>query len=345
MSNQLFNHPHAVIPMGEKVAFLKHRHSYPDNPKTVETIETHMSWVFLTDRFAYKLRKPVRFDYLDFSTIDARRRDCEAEVQLNKRLADGVYIDTVPLVVDTDGKIQLGKNGKIIDWLVKSHRLERQQMLDYAINNHLVKDHELYHVAQALVDFYMKSKPIDISPTEYLQRFRQEIVANETELSKPVYPLPGDTIKHITAAQMAFLQHHAGDLMERAAQKHITDAHGDLRPEHICLTTPPVIIDCLEFNREYRLLDTIDELSFLAVDCERLGAPQVGERVIEWYRQLTNDNPTDRLLHFYKSFRACLKAKIAIWHTVDNSIHEHAKWIHRSKEYLHLALLHAENLK
>ena len=89
MSNQLFNHPHAVIPMGEKVAFLKHRHSYPDNPKTVETIETHMSWVFLTDRFAYKLRKPVRFDYLDFSTIDARRRDCEAEVQLNKRLADG----------------------------------------------------------------------------------------------------------------------------------------------------------------------------------------------------------------------------------------------------------------
>ena len=100
---------------------------------TAGMIETHMSWVYLTDRHAYKLKKPVRYDYLDFSTLEARRQNCEDEIRLNRRLAPDVYLAAIPLTVDAEGGLRLDGTGAVVDWLVKMRRLPADQMMDRAI--------------------------------------------------------------------------------------------------------------------------------------------------------------------------------------------------------------------
>jgi aminoglycoside phosphotransferase family enzyme len=127
----------------------------------------------------------------------------------------------------------------------------------------------------------------------------------------------------------------------RVKGQKIVEAHGDLRPEHICLIDPPVIIDCLEFSRTLRILDTVDELAFLALECEYAGAPYIGEVVFETYRQLTDDNPAHALVHFYKALRALLRAKLTIRHLDDHDASEHYKWIQRAGDYLQLAEYYA----
>ena len=124
--------------LSEKVAFLRRPEAYASRPPSVELKETHMSWLFLTDRYVWKLKKPVRYDYLDFSTVEARKADCELEVKLNRRLAPDVYLGVVSLVSDPHGRMQLGGEGQVVDWLVMMRRLPVDRMLDAAIYAHTV---------------------------------------------------------------------------------------------------------------------------------------------------------------------------------------------------------------
>jgi aminoglycoside phosphotransferase family enzyme len=123
------------VMLESKVAFLRQPTSFQEPTYRVESIETHMSWVFLTDRHAYKLKKPVSYDFLDFSTIDARRFYCEEEVRLNARLAAEVYLGIVELTLNSLGHLQLDGAGAVIDWLIRMRRLPTRHMLDYAIKN------------------------------------------------------------------------------------------------------------------------------------------------------------------------------------------------------------------
>ena len=124
--------------IAEKVAFLCRPEAYASRPTRVELKETHMSCLFLTDRHVWKLKKPARYDYLDFSTVEARKADCELEVELNRRLAPDVYLGVVPLVSDPHGRMHIGGEGRIIDWLVVMRRLPEDRMLDAAIHAHTV---------------------------------------------------------------------------------------------------------------------------------------------------------------------------------------------------------------
>ena len=324
-----------------KVEFLKQPDSYPDTLRQVEVVETHMSWVFLAGNYAYKLKKPVRYEFLDFSTVDARHHDCDEEVSLNRRLAGDVYIGTVPLMADGMGNMRLAGEGAAIDWLVKMRRLPRERMLGHAIKNHTVSEMEITHVALILANFYKNSAPIEIVPSEYRQRFEADIHANLRELTIPAYGLPVDLVPSVCAAQLEFIKRASELFDRRVCERKIIEAHGDLRPEHICLETQPVIIDCLEFKREFRILDPADELSFLAMECERLGAPAFVNRLImETYSQITGDIPPGELLHFYKSYRAGLRAKLAVLHLREPKVQDAAKWQVMAREYLVLAEEH-----
>ena len=111
------------ITLESKVAFLRHPTSFPEPAYRVEAIETHMSWVFLTDGYAYKLKKPVCQEFFDFRTVEARHHYCQEEVRLNRRLAEDIYLGLVALSMDAHGHLQLDQHGTIVDWLVKMHRL------------------------------------------------------------------------------------------------------------------------------------------------------------------------------------------------------------------------------
>ena len=124
---------HALVTTEAKVAFLMQPSAYPEPTPHVERVETHMSWVFLTDRHAYKLKKPVVYDYLDYGTLAARRRNCREELRLNRRLAPNVYLDILPLAQDEFGRLRLGGPGEVVDWLVVMRRLDHAFMLNRLI--------------------------------------------------------------------------------------------------------------------------------------------------------------------------------------------------------------------
>ena len=320
-----------------KVALLRQPDTYPDKPSHVEAVETHMSWVFLTDRYAYKLKKPVHYDMLDFSTLALRQQDCEEEVRLNRRLAPNVYLGTVPLTVDSSGAMHMGADGEVIEWLVKMRRLPTERMLDQAIQHGKVDEADIHNVVLKLSRFYQKLSPVEVPGEKYRNEFEKTIELNQRELLTPDYALPQDLIRRVHDEQRDFLKRESGLLDSRAAAKKIVEGHGDLRPEHICLEPDPVIIDCLEFYRQYRVTDPADELSFLSMECDRLGAPYIGTELFRTYENITHDQPPARLINFYKAYRACLRARLAIWHTRELEKHDWPKWQHRAIEYLQLA--------
>lgn len=328
-----------VPSIGDKVAFLCSPESYPDRPPRVEVIETHMSWVFLTHRAVYKLKKPVRYDFLDFSTLVARHRNAEREVALNRRLAQSVYRGIVPLTLARDGRLHLNGEGRVVDWLVMMRRLPAERMLDHAIAANAQTASDSARLADLLSRFYRAARPAPMAAARHRQHFIAEIQQNRKALLQPGYGLAAGLIERVTAAQLDFVAAHAELLAARAAR--IVDAHGDLRPEHVCLTPKPVVIDCLEFNRTFRLLDPADELAYFAMECARLGNAAFGDAVLRRVLTRLHDATDDNLLRFYKAFRATVRAKVTIWHLNDRHINHAAHWRRRAREYLAMALRYA----
>lgn len=337
-----------MVGLAEKVRFLERPEAYPEAPERVEAVETHMAWVFLTDRYAYKLKKPVRYEYLDFSTVDARRRDGLEEVRLNRRLAAGVYLGIVPLTGQERprrGTLSLGGDGEVVDWLVQMRRLPSERMLDRAIENGTVTEEGVRRAAELLAAFYRDAPPVEMTPERYRDRFRWDVEEIRRELRLPELGLPRDLVDGVTRALLAFVDHRRPLLDRRVEGGRIVEAHGDLRPEHVCLTDPPVVIDCLEFNREFRLLDPADELAFFSLECQRLGAPGVGERFVEVYRTTTGDSAAPELFCFYQAFRAALRAKLAAWHIRDDHRRNDHEWLDEAADYLEWARAYLERVE
>jgi aminoglycoside phosphotransferase family enzyme len=339
-------HPHAqtLTALEARLAFLGRPDAYPEGTSRVAAVETHMSWVFLTDTHAYKLKKPVRYDYLDFSTTEARRFDCEEELRLNRRLAPEVYLGVVPLMRDAAGHLRLGGEGEAVDWLVQMRRLPADRMLDHLLPGGRVSRAEIVHLARMLVRFYA-TVPVALSPEAYRQTLAARIDDNRRELASPEFGLDPELPQRIARLQADFLRAHAARFDRRVQQGHIVEGHGDLRPEHVCLLEVPVVIDCLEFNREFRIVDPADELGYLALECERLQAPQVGRWLLDGYAEASGDVPPAGLVHFYQSCRATLRAKLALWHLRDDGRHPPGKWVATARAYLELAQRHADSAR
>lgn len=324
-----------------KVAFLSDPASYPERPAAVEVVETHMSCVFLTDRHAYKLKKPVRHAFLDFTTLEARRADCEEELRLNRRLARDVYLDVVPLARTRKGGLALGGDGEVVDWLVRMRRLPARLMLDRALREGSVTREDVRRFTRVLAAFFRHAPRAAIGPEDYRERFRADILENRRALEDPEYGLSPERIASVSAGLLGVVEREAARFDRRVAERRIVEGHGDLRPEHVCLEPEPLFIDCLEFDERWRMLDPADELSYLAMECERVGASWIGEVVLDTYREASGDDPPAALLAFYAGFRALVRAKLAAWHLRDHlGPAEEGQWVARARRYLELADRH-----
>ncbi len=325
-----------------KLAFLSRPPSYPEPTTRVERVQTHLSWVFLTDAHAYKLKKPARSDFVDLRTVADRRRNCRAEVRLNRRLAPDVYLGAVPLTCDAAGRLAINGDGDVVDWLVRMRRLPQDRMLDRIIASGLASTIDVDAIVQPLCRLYRAAPPVAMPAAAYLEALAAEIDATQLALREPGYALPADTLDRIAALQSRVLARDRASIGDRATAGRIVEGHGDLRPEHVCMLSPPRIIDCLEFSRELRSLDAADELAYLALECERLGAPDLRERIFDAYRRLSGDTVPEALIDFYQSYRACIRARIAIWHWRDPALRGIPKWRVQALDYLRLALAHAD---
>jgi aminoglycoside phosphotransferase family enzyme len=325
--------------LAAKIAFLSDPLAHADGAGDIVCIETHMSWVFLTQRYAYKLKKPVRTQYVDLREVAARARNCAEEVRLNRRLSSNVYLGAVPLVRSAAGRLTFMPEGEVVDWLVKMRRLPSERMLDRLLLAGLVRRADIEALVERLTDFYRNSPPAVIAPDAYCRELADHIHAYRRHLSGPAHGLSVELVLRICDRQLAFLA-HAAPFDARVSAGRIVEGHGDLRPEHICLEAQPQIIDCLEFSRSLRTLDVIDELGFLALECERLGAPDIGRQIVDAFRERSGDAAPDALVAFYQSYRACVRAMLAIQHAQELPAQDPVKWRARAAQYLDLAEAH-----
>jgi aminoglycoside phosphotransferase family enzyme len=321
--------------LAELVDALRRPDSYGGAVGRVDAIETHMSWVFLTEVHAYKLKKPMRTDLFDHATIAARRRACATELRLNLRLAPSVYLAVVPVVRSAEA-LRVEGEGEIVDWLVKMRRLPADRMLDVSIERKAVSEDDIDHLSATLARFFLGAEPVTLDGTQYRERIATDIAAKRASLAQPRYGLDSADIDAVYAGQHEWLARHGALLEERAAR--VVDGHGDLRPEHVCLERPPVIIDCLEFSKQLRSLDPVSELAFLALECRRLGAAWIGERMLANYAARTGDRAPAELVPFYESHHALIRAAIAVWHLDDDTRADAGElYRERARGYLHMA--------
>ena len=329
------------IALDQVVAALCRPETYAETPARIEVVETHMSFVFLTARHAYKLKKPVHYEFLDFSTRALRKFYCEEELRLNRRLAQDVYLDVVSLSRTPGGRLRVGAKGNALEWLVQMRRLPQEHMLDERIRHGTLHERQIVALATRLARFYRGLPCEGMASSAQIASLQAEIDKSAAVLLEHAGTLNSRSVRALRAAQTAQLKANAGALRERVAAGRIVEGHGDLRPEHVCLLDEPVVFDCLEFNRSLRIVDPWDELGFLAMECTRLGAPRAARSLLDHYGRLTQDIAPPALVALYQSIRASLRARLCLLHTREPERTDAAKWYERANVYMGMAAHHA----
>lgn len=275
--------------------------------------ETHISWVLLGPAWAYKIKKPVRFDFLDFSSLAQRKYYCERELQLNRRLTEGVYRAVVP-VRRSGGTVHLGGEGEVVDYAVQMKRFDSAQRMDLRLEAGQVGAAELQQIARQLSAFHRGAAPIRRAiPAEAHAAGFADICSARATLDKLCGNGAGAALENSTARAAQFLLAHAKRLEERHAAGFVVDGHGDLHGRNIFLLDPPVIFDCIEFDDEKRQVDVLDELAFLCMDMQYHGQPQLEGVLLRAYRAKYEVFlcPADwQLFHYYKCYRANVRLKV-----------------------------------
>jgi aminoglycoside phosphotransferase family enzyme/predicted kinase len=289
---------------------------YPHHPVQVELRQTHISYVFLAGEYVYKVKKPVRFAFLDYSTLDKRHHFCREEVRLNRRLSPTVYLGVVP-VVQQKGSFALGEgviaagSWTVTEYAVKMRRLPEERMLDRLLSEEKVGKEAIRAVAKKLVSFHLAAATDQASIYGAPEVVWQVLADNFQETEQFI----GQTISerefhHIQEYSRRFLAAHRELFKTRVREGKVREGHGDLRAEHICLTDDIAVFDCIEFNEQLRYCDVISEVGFLAMDLDFLRAPLLSEELVAAYETMTQDETLSLLLPFYKCYRAYVRGKV-----------------------------------
>ena len=273
-------------------------------PDAAAIRETHVAVITLIGDRAYKLKKPVSLGFLDFQTRQSRLAACRREVELNRRLAPDVYLG-VANMSDVDGRV--------CDHLVVMKRMPDEYRLSTLVTTGKPVADEVDRLARLMADFHAKA---DRSPRiaaegsrdALLDRWRQNFRETEKYRGNLLDDAEFAEIQRLTEE---FLSGRQPLFATRAAEERIVDGHGDLLADDIfCLPDGPRVLDCLEFDDRLRWLDALDDVSFLAMDLERLGAPELGQLLLDRYAEYSGDPAPVALRHHYIAYRAFVRAKV-----------------------------------
>jgi uncharacterized protein len=331
------NHAHLVEAMRDP-AF------YPHPVDGVEYIQTHVSSVFLTGRYVYKLKKPVDFGFLDFTTPELRRRYCEKEVELNRRLAPELYLGAEPVMM-REGRATLGGVGEAVDWVVVMHQLDQRLLGPAVLEAGALTAEKIDGVVDLLVPFYQQvatGPGVDGYGTMEVVRF------NTDENFQQTAPFVGAAIppadyEAIMAYTNAFYRERGDLFQRRVEQGRVRECHGDLHLANIFFQDPPVIFDCIEFNERFRCSDVAVDLAFLVMDLDFQGCPELARRVVERYVEQSGDHELEELIGFYACYRAYVRGKIACLTSADPGMDPEARkgQLAVAGRYFNLALRYA----
>jgi aminoglycoside phosphotransferase family enzyme len=300
-----------MLQLPELVQALLDPKVYPDSPQRVEMVQTQMSFVFLTDDYVYKVKKPVDLGYLDYTTLEKRRFYCHQEVELNRRLCSDVYLSVVPIIKHKDSILIEGQ-GKATEYAVKMRRLPQEAMMDVLLAKNQVSPPMVASVAHKLVEFHQRAETnTSISGFGDLDTIIQNTEENFAQTEKYIdHTIPQERYHHIRNYTQAFINKNTPLFHQRVAEGRIRDCHGDLHTAHICFYNGICIYDCIEFNDRFRYCDVASEVAFLAMDLDHHGRADLAQSFVDAYIAMSQDYELLELLNFYKCYRAYVRGKV-----------------------------------
>jgi hypothetical protein len=304
------------------VAALQNPRIYPEKPAKIEMVQTHISAIFFSGEHVYKVKKPVNFGFLDFTTLEKRKYYCQQEVDLNRRLAKEVYLGVVEVRFHR-GRVSLGEGpGEVVEYVVKMKRLPRECMMDQWLVKGMITPMVVEKVAAKIAQFHSRAATSkEISQFGDIQTIRGNLEENFSETEKYVGPVltPG-LYREIIDASRRFLERNLFLFRRRKDDGKVRDCHGDLHLQHICLEEDIVIFDCIEFNQRFRYSDVAADIAFLLMDLDYHYQPLLSADLASRYLTISRDWPLYLLLDFYKSYRAYVRAKVASFRLDDPNL-------------------------
>lgn len=296
------------------LAELRERAHAAGDAREVRLVETHISWVLVGPE-VYKIKKPVTLPFLDFSSFEARERACRTEVRINRRLAPRTYLGIVPIRRRPDGRCSFASGGSVIDWAVRMVRLDETHRADVLLEKNELGRAKIDALAHGIAAFHADSasgpRVARFGAPEVVER---NVIDNFSALREQVGRfVRDDAAFEIERWQLAFLRGHRDLFERRMIEGAVRDGHGDLRLEHVFFGRDDdfEVIDGIEFDDRYRFADVAADVAFLAMDLARLGRVDLAERFLAVYARAANDFDLYRIVDFYESYRACVRAKIA----------------------------------
>ncbi|MEA3455890.1 MAG: AAA family ATPase, partial [Campylobacterota bacterium] len=281
--------------------------------ESAELIQTHISTIILSDNFVYKLKKPVDFGFLDYSTLNKRHKYCLEEIRINEKYAPTLYLGVVSITGSIEAP-QIDGEGQVLDYAVKMHRFSQQDQLDNIVDHSGLEIEMMDKIAKLVAHAHNNAAPVDKAsdfgePKQLLNPMLENFdllksIATEDALSQEL-----SSIITWTHKQFEILK---PQLQHRKKQGFIRECHGDMHLHNMALYEGDLILfDAIEFNPYLNHIDVISDLSFLLMDLEYRGLTHHSYRLLNHYLELTGDYEAVALLDFYKTYRAMVRAKVA----------------------------------
>lgn len=321
---------------------------YPGLVDAVELRQTHLSVVCLAGEFAYKLKKPVKFPFVDFSELERRHQFCEEEVRLNRRLCPEIYLGVVPLRRTPEGSwtFRGEGEGEVAEWAVRMRRLPEDRLLHRLLARNEVSEAQIRDVARILVRFHATSNADRQVLAAGSAAKKREVILENFAALEECRALGFDEALHeaVRMRTLADLERWLPLLEERARRGRVVDGHGDLHARNICLTEPPAIFDCIEFRPEFRCGDVAFENAFLMMDLTYRGHPELAKAYLDHYIAGSGDEEQRLLMPLCLCYRAMVRAKVAALSGMDPDIPEAERKQARESVTRHLQLAAASAL-
>lgn len=295
---------------------------YPEKPKKIELVQTHISAIFLTGEHVYKIKKPVDFGFLDFTTLEKRKFYCQQEVALNRRLSPQIYLGVVE-IRSHQGRISIGEGpGEILEYAVLMKQLPPDCTMDRWLARKAISSELIEKIAAKIALFHAQAGTnAEIASFGKIETIRRNVEENFIQTAKYVgQVLSAEDYREVQGSNRLFMQNRLPLFHKRLSAGKIRDCHGDLHLQHICLGEEILIFDCIEFNQRFRYSDVAADLAFLLMDLDYHGEPLLSADLVSHYLKISQDWPLFLLLNFYKSYRAYVRGKVFCFRLEDPSI-------------------------
>ncbi len=317
--------------------------TYPRETGPIEYRETHISRLYFTARHVYKVKKPVDFGFLNFTTLDRRRFYCQEEVRLNQRFCPDTYLGVTEIRREKN-RIRIDGQGDVVDYAVVMNRLPEHLMLDRLIESGTPSlAAEMPRLGQRIAQFHRESEicrsvagrsNLDVVRRNWQENFTQSASFVGETLSEKAQAVCSDYVER-------FLKEHEPLMLQREEDGFILDGHGDLHTEHICMTDPIRVYDCIEFNQRFRIGDVAADLAFLLMDLDFRGRRDLSAPLLQTYRQAAGSDPDlMKLLPFYQIYRAWVRGKVESFLSADSEVSKETRMQaqQRARQYFNRAL-------